>query len=246
LGKLTESQGKKIVVSKDGPYFVYGDIPVAIQVITPNKEGSSWDWKEGRSFPVKPNYRLCRCGHSRNTPFCDDSHLRVHFDGTETAPRVSYQEQARNFDGPALTLSDAQNLCAFARFCDPGGKIWSLVRASNDPKARDLAIREAMYCPSGRLVLHDKKAHKEIEPDLPPSIGEVEDPALGCRGPLWVRGGISIESQDGETYEKRNRVTLCRCGASGNKPFCDGSHASIEFKDGLLGSVSRGHSGTSE
>jgi len=246
LGKLTDSQGKKIVVSKDGPYLVFGDIPVKIQVITPNKEGFSWDWKEGQSFPAKSNNRLCRCGNSGTAPFCDDSHLRVHFDGKETASRDSYRKQAQDLDGPTLTLSDAQSLCAFARFCDPGGKIWNLVRASNDSKARDLAIREAMYCPSGRLVLNDKKADKEIEPDLTPSIGVVEDPALGCSGPLWVRGGISIESQDGETYEKRNRVTLCRCGASGNKPFCDGSHASIEFKDGLLGSVSKGHFRRSE
>jgi CDGSH-type Zn-finger protein len=246
LVELTESQGKTIVVSKDGPYFVYGAIPVTIQVIKPDKEGSSWDWEEGQSFPVKSNYRLCRCGQSKLKPFCDDGHLHVHFDGKETASRVSYQEQAQNFGGPALTLSDAQSLCAFARFCDPGGKIWNLVRASSDPKARDLAIREAMYCPSGRLVMHDKKTDKEIEPDLQPSIGVVEDPALGCSGPLWVRGGIPIESQDGATYEKRNRVTLCRCGASGNKPFCDGSHASIKFQDGLLGSVGNGHSRTSE
>ncbi len=247
MAKLTESQGKKIVVAKDGPYIIYGDLPVTIQVITPDKEGSSWDWKEGQSFQVKSNYQLCRCGHSRHKPFCDGSHTHVNFDGKETATRASYQEQAQRFDGPALTLSDAQNLCAFARFCEPGGKIWSLVRESNNAKAHDLAIREAMYCPSGRLVVRDKKTGKEIESDLPPSIGVVEDPVLGCSGPLWVRGGISIESQDGTLYEKRNRITLCRCGASGNKPFCDGSHASIKFQDGLLGSTNKGgHSRKSE
>ena len=247
MAKLTESQGKKIVVTKDGPYIIHGDIPVTIQVITPDKEGSSWDWKERQLFQVKSNYRLCRCGQSRNKPFCDDSHTRVHFDGKETASRTSYQEQAQRFDGPALELGDAQNLCAFARFCEPGGKIWSLVRESNNAKAHDLAIREAMHCPSGRLVLRDKKTDKEIESDLPPSIGVVEDPALGCSGPLWVRGGISIESQDGASYEKRNRITLCRCGASGNKPFCDGSHASIKFQDGLLESTSKSrHSSRSE
>ena len=62
----------------------------------------------------------------------------------------------------------------------------------------------------------------------------VEDPALECSGPLWVRGGITVESKDGSSYERRNRVTLCRCGASSNKPFCDGSHASIKFDDGLV------------
>ena len=44
-------------------------------------------------------------------------------------------------------------------------------------------------------------------------------------GPIWVRGGIPVASADGKTYEVRNRLTLCRCGRSANKPFCDGSHA---------------------
>ena len=62
----------------------------------------------------------------------------------------------------------------------------------------------------------------------------VEDPALGCSGPLWVRGGVRIESENGAPYEARNRVTLCRCGESVNKPFCNGSHASMRFRDGLV------------
>jgi len=90
-----------------------------------------------------------------------------------------------------------------------------------------------MHCPSGRLVLRDKKTHRAEEPELPPSIGLVEDPAIGCSGPLWVRGGVRVESADGKGYETRNRVTLCRCGASTNMPFCNGSHASIKFHDGL-------------
>ncbi len=55
-----------------------------------------------------------------------------------------------------------------------------------------------------------------------------------CRllhGRLWLRGGIAVVSSDGFAYEVRNRVTLCRCGASDNKPFCDGSHAAIKFRD---------------
>ena len=88
--------------------------------------------------------------------------------------------------------------------------------------------------PSGRLVVHDKKTRQSIEEPLEPSIGLVEDTALGCSGPLWVRGGITIESSDGKLYETRNRVTLCRCGASDNKPFCNGSHANIMFDDGLM------------
>jgi CDGSH-type Zn-finger protein len=230
----SEVRGMKIVVTKNGPYAVGGNVPLAVQVIRPNADGLSWNWEETRTFEAGEEYELCRCGHSKNKPFCDGTHELVHFDGTETATRQPYSRQAGTVDGPTLLLEDAEELCAFARFCDPGGKIWSLVEQSSSPAARKLAIREGMSCPGGRLVLHDKRSAAVIEPDLTPSIGVVEDPALGCSGPLWVRGGIRIESEDGKPYEVRNRVTLCRCGASANMPFCNGSHASIRFNDGMV------------
>jgi CDGSH-type Zn-finger protein len=228
-----ELDDSKIVVSKNGPYIVTGNIPLSIQAITPNREGFSWDWVEGKKFDAEHEYALCRCGHSGNKPFCDGTHAKIGFDGRETATRKPYSRQAEAFDGPTLVLTDAENLCAFARFCDPAGKIWSLIEQTDNPEARELVIREANHCPAGRLVVHDKKTGKEIEHKLPASIGIIEDPALGCSGPLWIRGGIRIESHDGKPYEVRNRVTLCRCGASANMPFCNGSHASIKFKDGL-------------
>lgn len=226
------TQETKIVVSKDGPYLVSGKVPIALQVISPDSDGMSWEWKEGQRFDGKSGCALCRCGHSKSKPFCDGAHAKIGFDGRETASRVPYARQAETYEGPTLVLSDAENLCANARFCDPGGKIWSLIERTDEPEVRELVIREAMHCPAGRLVLHDKKTHKEIEHPLPPSIGVVEDPALECSGPLWVRGGITVESHDGRRYEKRNRVTLCRCGASENKPFCNGAHASMKFNDG--------------
>jgi CDGSH-type Zn-finger protein len=223
----------RIIVHPNGPYRVLGGVPLSIQRITPNKEGDSWDWVEGRSFPVGHEYFLCRCGKSENKPFCDNSHLTAGFVGPETASRRPIERQSEHFDGPTHLLSDAENLCAFARFCDPGGKIWALIEQTDRPEVRDLVIREASHCPAGRLVLRDKATGKVVEPELPPSIGLVEDPALECSGPLWVRGGISVESSNGVRYEVRNRLTLCRCGSSTNMPFCNGSHASIRFQDGL-------------
>jgi len=225
---------RKIVVSKDGPYIVSAGIPLTMEIIEPNAEGLSWDWKKAKTFQTSGEYKLCRCGNSKNKPFCDGSHSNSSFDGKETATRQPYARQAGVLDGPTMTLSDAEDLCAFARFCDPGGKIWGLMEKSDDSDVRKLVIRESMHCPSGRLVLHEKKNGKEIEPELKPSIGVVEDPALGVSGPLYVQGGIRVESQNGTPYEIRNRVTLCRCGASVNKPFCNGSHASIRFRDGLV------------
>jgi CDGSH-type Zn-finger protein len=226
--------GMKVVVTKNGPYVVTGGVPVSVQVIRPNDEGLSWEWEETRKLEGGAEYALCRCGQSENKPYCDGSHARVRFNGTETATRQPYARQAETLDGPALALEDAEELCAFARFCDPGGKIWNLIGRTDDPTVRQLAIREGMSCPGGRLVLRDKKTRTPIEPDLPPSVGVVEDPALGVSGPLWVRGGIRIESEDGTPYEVRNRVALCRCGASANKPFCNCSHASIKFNDGMV------------
>ncbi len=231
---MSKSSGRKIVVSKNGPYTVSGDIPMSIQIITPNEEGQSWDWEEGKTFKTSRQYDLCRCGHSKEKPFCDGTHSKIGFVGTEAATRRPYVRQAETFDGPALVLSDAEELCAFARFCDPGGKIWGLIGQTDDPEARRLVVREANHCPAGRLVVHEKKTGRDIEQKLPPSIGVVEDPAIGCSGPLWIRGGITVESADGTPYEVRNRVTLCRCGASANMPFCNGSHASIKFRDGLV------------
>lgn len=231
---MADTSQQKIVVSKDGPYVVTGEVALSVQVITPNKQGLSWDWVQERTIPAKATYKLCRCGESGTKPFCDGTHEKIGFDGTETASRVPYRRQAEVMEGPTLELSDQENLCAFARFCDPGGKIWSLIEQTDNPKARELVIREAMHCPAGRLTLRDTESGAEIEEPLAPSIGLVEDPVVGCSGPLWIRGGIPVEGADGKKYEKRNRVTLCRCGASDNKPFCNGSHASMMFQDGLL------------
>jgi len=231
---MSMSEERKIIITKNGPYVVSGDIPLTVEVITNNKEGYSWDWKKGKTFKTESSYALCRCGHSKNSPFCDGTHKSIGFNGKEAASKTPYHKQAERLDGPTLILSDQENLCAFARFCDPAGKIWSLIEKTDDPKVRELVIREAMHCPSGRLTLHDKEIDKEIEHNLSPSIGVIEDQPLKCSGPLWIRGDITIESQDGTHYEKRNRVTLCRCGESSNKPFCNGSHASIKFNDGIL------------
>jgi CDGSH-type Zn-finger protein len=224
----------KIEVIEHGPYIVSGHVPLSIEVITPNKEGGSWEWKQAKVFNDQERYKLCRCGHSKTKPFCDGTHNDIGFDGTETASNAPYAQQAETTDGPTLVLKDAKSFCSVARFCENFGTAWELVTHSDVRKQRELVIHEVVRCPSGRLVLRDKKTGKPVEPDINPSIGVVEDPARQRSGPLWVRGGIPVESAAGKTYERRNRVTLCRCGASENKPFCDGRHLKSKFNDGLL------------
>ena len=221
-------------MTKDGPYLVEGRVPLSRQTIEANEDGHSWEWRSGASIEAGETYRLCRCGRSSTKPFCDDSEIGSGFDGTETASRAPYLEQAQVLQGPDVVLTDAPRLCAFARFCDAEGQIWNLVEEGG-ARARDLALREAAHCPSGRLRTWegppDAGGESVGEPTFEPSIGVVEDPSLGVSGPLWVRGGIPVVAADGFEYQTRNRMTLCRCGASRNKPFCDGSHARIHFHD---------------
>ncbi len=191
---MASTSERKIVVSRDGPFVISGDVPLAIWNIVRGKDGISIGWKEWTFFETQGEYYLCRCGGSKEKPFCDDTHKEIRFKGKETASRLSFSDMAREFYGPTLTLSDAEELCALAGFCDAEGGVWKLNTKSDDPKARELVIREVNDCPAGRLVVRDKETGKEIEEELPPSIGVVEDPGLGISGPLWVRGGIRIES----------------------------------------------------
>lgn len=223
-----------IKITADGPYLVYGNPPLDQEIIVPNEEGLPWVYQKGKKFDSSSNpYSLCRCGCSRHAPFCDGSHRHADWDPRETNDCRPLLEGAEEIEGPTMILADNEKYCAFARFCDPYGQVWSLVQEAVTEEERELVRHEAGHCPAGRLMLWDKKEQKVYEPPFEPSIGIIEDPGIKVSGPIWVKGGIRIESADGKSYEIRNRVTLCRCGQSSNKPFCDGTHASMPFKDGL-------------
>jgi len=223
--------GASVSITANGPYLVKGGVALSRMTIGADAEGGSQAWIPGEAFPVQESYALCRCGHSGKKPFCDGTHKRIGFDGTETASRRSYRSEAKVLEGPAMELTDVESLCAGARFCDPNGQVWNQVSETGKPPVLAMFIRQVGNCPSGRLVAWDRKTGKAVEPSLPVSIGLIEDPQEQCSGPLWLRGGIPVTSSDGFAYEVRNRVTLCRCGGSRNKPFCDGTHMTIKFRD---------------
>jgi hypothetical protein len=100
-----------------------------------------------------------------------------------------------------------------------------MLEEADDPEVRNEMLAMVHRCPSGRLALALAPGWRPSEPELQPSIG------VEPNGSLWVRGGIPVVSEDGSSYEIRNRQTLCRCGGSSNKPFCDGTHRSNGFAD---------------
>jgi CDGSH-type Zn-finger protein len=214
----------KIKVTKNGPYLVSGNVPITQQEISTDAQGTPTHYHELTKYPNTETSALCRCGKSRNKPFCDGTHQIVGFTGTETADNETYLDKPDVVEGTDLKLIDAKELCASARFCHKDGGIWNLVPKSDKKEAKVTACEEAANCPSGRLTVVDKKTGRVVEPTLEPSIYVLEDPDIGVSGPIWVRGGIPVESAEGKTYLVRNRVTLCRCGKSQNKPFCDSSH----------------------
>ena len=223
---------KKVSIVKDGPYLVSGKIPLEKEIATFGRSGELEEWKKGEKYPEQEAYALCRCGQSKNKPFCDGSHIKTNFNGTETASRKGYLKQAEKIYGPELDLTDAQELCSMARFCHLDGGTWGNVENSDNPEAKKSAIQSACNCPSGRLTVWDKKTKKPIETKFEPCIGLIEDPQASVSGPVWLKGYVELESSDGTKYESRNRMTLCRCGRSRNKPFCDGSHINVGFNDG--------------
>jgi CDGSH-type Zn-finger protein len=228
---MVRKKEERIVIVKNGPYLVSGSVPLAKEIAIRDKEGVPTEWEMLERYPDQEEYDLCRCGASKSKPYCDGSHHGIRFDGTETASHEPYSQVAERYEGPGFDLLDVKELCAGAQFCHRAGGIWELVEASKDAKARQLAIEIAGQCPTGRLVVCEKRTGMPIEPPFEKSITVLEDPGRNCSGPLWVKGGIPIQSVDGTEYEVRNRVALCRCGESNNKPFCDGTHISIRFQD---------------
>jgi CDGSH-type Zn-finger protein len=222
--KMTDNQPKEIRVTKNGPYLVKGTIPLSQKTIQYDRHNDSCQWRDAQTYPLQEHYALCRCGQSANKLYCDGTHLKIHFDVTETASHTNFHDHAQITNGPTLRLADAKLLCASARFCHRAGGIWNIIPTTNKSENKQTAIEEAADCPSGRLVLFDTATGKQIEPTFQPSIVAIEDPSMHISGPLWIRGGIPILSADGISYATRNRVTICRCGKSKNKPFCDSSH----------------------
>lgn len=220
----------RIKITENGPYMVTGGIPIKEMIIT--QKGQHLEFKEGRILPQSETYALCRCGHSKNAPFCDGAHISTRFDGTETASRVPYRERITDVTfGSTIRLLD-DGRCAFARFCHTDhGDIWSLTEQDANPEFRKEAIQATHNCPAGRLVAVDRYG-TEIEKQSDPEIIIMQDPLKNASAAIYVKGPIVVEAVDGTEYEIRNRVALCRCGKSSNKPFCDASHVQYAFDDG--------------
>jgi CDGSH-type Zn-finger protein len=213
----------RVRISEDGPYQVTGAPPLVRTAQVETEFGEPIGWEEPTPIDAPAEFDLCRCGRSTRKPFCDSSHETNGFDGTEVADRRPRADRARVFHGDGVAMTDDRSLCSTAGYCkNRFTDVWEMIHQTTDPDIRSRLERMVDLCPSGRL----DRSRTDDDRFAEPSIGVIRD------GPIWVRGGIPVEGADGSTYEIRDRVTLCRCGHSGNKPFCDGTHTKIGFRDG--------------
>jgi CDGSH-type Zn-finger protein len=221
----------RIVIEKNGPYMVQGGVPLVRKTQIVSEHGEPLTWQKDGTLQAEKTYRLCRCGQSNNKPFCDDSHLRCGFDGTETAETNSTAERrVTHKGGTRIVVRRDYSVCMEAGFC--GNRLTTVQKMTphtDDTQIRAQVIAMIERCPSGSYTYALEEGAADVEPDLPRQVAvTTEITSEGpIAGPLWVTGSIPIERSDGLLFETRNRVTLCNCGRSQNKPLCDGSHRSL-------------------
>ncbi len=219
----------KIKIIENGPYHVTGGVPLKEKII--KQIGKHYILEDSCEYPLQEEYFLCRCGQTKNAPFCDGAHVPCEFVGTETADKTPFKERIEGvIEGETIQLLD-DGRCAFARFCHrEGGDVWSLTRNDQVADNKEEAIIAANECPAGRLVVVDKEGNP-LRDTLEPEIIIAQDPGKSCSASIFVRGPIEIEGADGSIYEHRSRQALCRCGHSRNMPFCDAAHVPNHYQD---------------
>lgn len=217
----------RVVVVRGGPYRVEGGLRLLRTAIVKTDRGEPVEWDEGPEFDASGSYDLCRCGESATRPFCDGACERIGFHGAETADRGPTAARRSPTEGEGVILYDDRSLCSKAGFCtNLRTSVWELAEEAGDPQAREEFLGMVRRCPSGRLTYAEAS-----DPDT--TVEATFDPSIGVEpnASYWLRGGIPVVSEDGSPYEVRNRQALCRCGTSRNKPFCDGSHKLVRFRD---------------
>ncbi len=180
----------------------------------------------GEPVQAKPVMALCRCGGSASKPYCDGTHAKIGFSGERLTD--GSDDRRDTYAGKVITIHDNRGLCSHAGICtDRLAAVWRLdkePRIDPDGASAEAIIGVVQACPSGALgySIGDKEA---AAPDHEPAITVSKD------GPYHVTGGIALADATQGAIGSRTRYTLCRCGASKNKPYCDGSHWDAGFKD---------------
>lgn len=201
-----------ITALKDGPLKLESDAQVL--------------YLSGEAVEAKPVVSLCRCGQSKNKPFCDGSHRAAAF----SSERQIVEETVQHYAGKQASISFNRSICSGAARCVEGLPSVFSSESSEDWISPDNDSIEKVKaavanCPSGALSLQVNEQHWIPEVTTEPHIDIVPD------GPFNVQG-IELIDRPPATNARSKQYALCRCGLSKNKPFCDYSHAEQGWQDG--------------
>ncbi|MEE8401855.1 MAG: CDGSH iron-sulfur domain-containing protein [Candidatus Hydrothermarchaeaceae archaeon] len=179
---------------------------------------------KGENLEAAPVVSLCRCGQSSRMPYCDGTHSKIGFVGEKEPGREP--DRTVEYEGKDITILYNRGVCAANGACVKG---LPDVFKDEEPWRPDSTsaseiIRTIEKCPSGALSYKVGGTRYERS-DRSPAV------KVAKNGPLEVVGGIVLHDDKGNTPECREHYTLCRCGGSDNRPFCDGTHLENDFRD---------------
>ncbi|MGH9897779.1 MAG: CDGSH iron-sulfur domain-containing protein [Pyrinomonadaceae bacterium] len=179
-----------------------------------------------RAIEGRPTMALCRCGGSKNKPFCDGTHAKIGFSSAKLEGRVP--DQREDYEAEKITIHDNRGICAHAGRCTDG--LPSVFRLKQEPwidpqgAPAEEIIETIRKCPSGALSYTvDGAEHRDREGTAAIFVSP--------NGPYVVTGGPQLLDTPRGEGASTEHFTLCRCGGSKNKPFCDGSHWYNSFSD---------------
>lgn len=180
---------------------------------------------DGEEIAVKPAMALCRCGHSKNKPFCDGSHKDAGFQSRGGEP--AGKDRLLTYAGEEAVVTFNPRICSHAAECgriashifNPEERPW----VQPDKGTRAEVEEVVAACPSGALAL--KRPDGAREHRMPDRC----DITVEKDGPYWVHAVTPPAGAQAEGMSSRKYV-LCRCGLSGNKPYCDGTHRDEGWK----------------
>ena len=211
---MSEEKPAAIAVTPRGPYVVSGVSRIVNAA--------------GDTVPTEPEPALCRCGYSKNKPFCDGTHGPYQF--SKDAQTEIVADAAKTYSGRVDVQYNA-GICAHLGVCTRGlPEVFDTTRRPwilPDNAEADRVVDVVNRCPSGALTSTVNTA------DNPAGIGDRRPPTIRAlkNGPLAVKGEVELEGIAWAVGAARERFTLCRCGGSRTMPFCDGSHTEIGFTD---------------
>ncbi|WP_421765080.1 (4Fe-4S)-binding protein [Ekhidna sp.] len=138
-------------------------------------------------------------------------------------------EKVKEYESDDLSVVWKPEKCIHSEKCfkglsevfNPNERPWVNVSGADDKTIKEQIDK----CPSGALAYKLKNGQ-----DVTDEIEDEQIVEVAKGGPLMVYGNIKVKHHDGSETSKHRVTAFCRCGASSNKPYCDGSHKNIDFE----------------